>query len=246
MEALRVENLSKNFGGVQAIRNVSFSVEAGQRLGIIGPNGAGKTTLFNLLNGQLLPSAGRIYFFGREITTMATHHRTRLGQARSFQISSLFFNLTVLKNILLALHGTRPSGFQMFRAITAYKHQLTKAEELLGAMDLWKKRDLLVKNLSHGEQRKMEIAFTLALEPKMLLLDEPSAGLTTVESDDVIGIIHSQGADITVLIIAHDIDLIFSVADRIMVIHYGQIIAEGKPEEIQADLRVKEVYMGIE
>jgi len=246
MEALRVDGLSKNFGGVQALRDVSFLMEAGERTAIIGPNGAGKTTLFNLLNGQLHPSTGRIYFFGRDITTIATNRRARLGQARSFQFTNLFLNLTVLKNVLLALHGTRPSAYQMFHSITAYKHLLTKAEELLGAMDLWQKRDLHVKDLSYGEQRKLEIALSIASEPRLWLLDEPNTGLTTAESADVIDRINSLGRDITVIIIAHDMDVVFSVAERIIVLHYGEIIADGTPEEISAHPKVKEIYMGIE
>ena len=168
MEALKVEHLSKNFGGVQALQDVSFSVKAGEKLAIIGPNGAGKTTLFNVLNGQISATAGRVYLFGQEITTMATHRRAHLGLARSFQLTSLFPNLTVLDNTLLAIQGAKPSRFQMFRPITAYEHLFAKAEELLESMALWEKRDNLVQAISYGEQRKMEIALSLASEPKLL------------------------------------------------------------------------------
>lgn len=246
MEALRVEHLTKNFGGVQALHDVSFSVEAGDKLAIIGPNGAGKTTLFNVLNGQLSATSGRIYLFGQEITTMATHRRAHLGEARSFQLTSLFLNLTVLDNTLLAIQGTKPSRFQMFRPITAYEHLFVKAKELLASMALWEKRNDLVQAISYGEQRKMEIALSLASEPKLLMLDEPSTGLTAAESAELINMIRNLGQDITVLVVAHDMDLVFGLADRIMVLHYGRIIAEGTPEEIQADSRVKEIYMGIE
>ncbi len=246
MEALRVEHLTKNFGGVQALHDVSFSVEAEEKLAIIGPNGAGKTTLFNVLDGQLSASSGRTYLFGQETTTMATHRRAHIGQARSFQLTSLFPALTVLDNILLAIQGTKPSRLQMFRPITAYKDLLVKAEEVLGTMDLWGKRDEIVEAIAYGEQRKLEIALSLASEPKLLLLDEPSTGLTAAESADVMKMIRNLGAEITVLVIAHDMDLVFGLADRIMVLHYGQIIAEGTPKEIQADSRVKEIYMGTE
>ncbi|MBU2608055.1 MAG: ATP-binding cassette domain-containing protein, partial [Chloroflexi bacterium] len=178
MEALRVKGLSKNFGGVQALRDVTFGVEVGERLVIIGPNGAGKTTLFNVLNGQLAATNGRIYFYGKDITSLPTHRRAHLGQSRSFQITSLFPPLTVLENCLLALQGTQPSRFQMFRSITAYKHLFTKAQQMLEVVDLWEKREEPVKNISHGEQRRLEIAISLASQPKLLLLDEPSAGLT--------------------------------------------------------------------
>ncbi len=246
MEALRVEGLSKNFGGVQALRDVSFRVEVGERLAIIGPNGAGKTTLFNVLNGQLAATDGRIYFYGKDITNLATHRRAHLGQSRSFQITSLFPPLTVLENSLLALQGTKPSRFQMFRSITAYKHLFTQAQELLGVVDLWEKRDEPVKNISHGEQRRLEIAISLASEPKLLLLDEPSAGLTAGESEAVVDMIRNLGKDITTLLVAHDMDLVFGVAERIMVLHYGQVIVEGAPEVVRNDPRVKEIYMGAE
>lgn len=246
MEVLRTERLSKNFGGVQALKDISFTVEAGERLVIIGPNGAGKTTLFNLLTGLESATAGRIYFLGKEITTMPTHRRTHLGQSRSFQITSLFPNFTVLDNALLAVQGTKPSRFQLLRPITAYKHLFTKAQELLGAVALWERKDELVENMSYGEQRRLEIALTLALEPKLLLLDEPSSGLTTAESADIIDVIQKLGGDITVLLVAHDMDLVFGVAERIIVLHYGEVIADGTPEEIRADPRVKEIYMGIE
>jgi len=246
MEAVTVEELSKDFGGVHALRDVSFTVEVGERLVIIGPNGAGKTTLFNLLNGQQSASAGRIYFYGQEVTRMAIHRRAHLGMARSFQIANLFPNLTVLYNALLALQGTQPFRFQMFRSITAYKSMFARARELLGIVALWEKRDDLVQNIAHGEQEKLELALSLASEPKLLLLDEPTSGLTAAEGAEIIDIIHDLGTDITVLIIAHDMDLAFGVAERIIVLHYGQIIAEGTPEEIQANSRVKEIYMGIE
>jgi len=246
MEALRVEGLSKDFGGVHALSDVSFSVEVGEHLAIIGPNGAGKTTLFNLLNGQLPPTSGRIYFLGQDITTMTTHRRAHLGQGRSFQIISLFLNLSVLDNTLITLHGTKRSRFQMFRPTNGYKHLLTRAQEMLTAVALWEKKDELVKNISYGEQRRLEIALTLASEPKLLLLDEPSSGLTSTESADITDMIHKLGRDITVLLVAHDMDLVFGVAERIIVLHYGQLIADGIPEEIQADPRVREIYMGIE
>lgn len=246
MEGLRVEGLSKDFGGVHVLSDVSFSVKVGERLAIIGPNGAGKTTLFNLINGQLPPTSGRIYWWGQDITTMATHGRAHLGQGRSFQIISLFLNITVLDNTLITLHGTKRSRFQMLRPTNGYKHLLTKAQEVLTAVALWEKKDEMVKNIAYGEQRRLEIALTLALEPKLLLLDEPSCGLTSVESADIIGMIGKLGGDIAVLFVAHDMDLVFGMAERIIVIHYGKVIADGIPEEIKADPRVKEIYMGIE
>jgi len=246
MEALRVKGLSKNFGGVSAVDNISFGVEIGERLVIIGPNGAGKTTLFNLINGQLPATSGRIYFLGKDITAMPTHSRAHLGQARAFQIISLFLNLSVLDNALLALHGTKPYRFKLFRPINHYKLISDKVQETLEALDLWDNKDELVKNLSYGEQRRMEIGLSLALQPKLLLLDEPSGGLTMEECSGIIDMIKNLGLDITVIIVDHDMDLVFGVAERIIVLHYGQIIADGAPEQIQADPRVKEIYLGIE
>lgn len=245
MEALRVEGLSKDFGGVQAVHNVSMSVRTGERLAIIGPNGAGKSTLFNLLDGQLPPSAGRVYLFGKDITHMAPYRRAHLGIAKSFQSTTLFSNLSVLDNILLGLQGTQPSRFQMFRSATTYRHLYRKAQELLDSMDLWGKRNDPVHSIAYGEQRKLEMALSLTSEPSLLLLDEPSTGLTTTESADIIRRIRDLGTDITVIMVAHDMDLIFGVAERIIVLHYGVMIAEGTPDEIRQDARVGEIYMGV-
>ena len=244
--ALRIEGLSKHFGGVAAVDNVSFSVSVGERLVIIGPNGAGKTTLFNLVNGQLAPTSGRVYFFGRDVTNLSTHSRAKIGMARAFQIISLMMDLTVLDNTLLTLHGTGPHVFKTWRPVMGYKEVEEKVRETLEALDLLDRREVLVKNLSHGEQRRLEIGLGLALRPKLLLLDEPSAGLTKEEGVEVISVIKTLSSDITVLVVDHDMEMVFGVAERIIVLHYGQIIADGTPEEIQADQRAREVYMGIE
>lgn len=246
MEALKVDGLSINFGGVKAVNNVSFSVEIGERLAIIGPNGAGKTTLFNLINGQLSPTAGRIFFFDQDVTNLPTHQRAHLGQARAFQIISLLQNLSVFENTLLTLHGTKQHRFKMLRPIRNFRDVFDRAGRELKTAGLWEKKDELVKNLSYGEQRRLEIHLGLSVDPKLLLLDEPSGGSTKEESADIIGIIKNLKSDITVLIVDHDMDMVFGLAERIIVLHYGEIIADGTPEEIQVDQRVKEIYMGLE
>jgi len=244
MEALRTEGLSKYFGGVAAIKNVSFVIEAGQKVAIIGPNGAGKTTLFNLLNGQYKPTSGHIFLFGQEITNLPTYSRAHLGQSRSFQITSLCSDLSVYMNALLAAQGIKSSRFQLFRSITSYGEITKKAEEILSGMNLWEVRNNLVKELGYGEQRRLEIALSLASEPKILLLDEPSCGLTPEESIDMITLIHNLGEKLTIVVVAHDMDLVFDVAERIIVLHYGEIIVDGTPAEIQNNPKVKEIYMG--
>jgi branched-chain amino acid transport system ATP-binding protein len=246
MHVLRVDGLSKQFGGLYAINNVSFNLSVGERLAIIGPNGAGKTTLFNLINGQLTPSAGRIQFFEQDITDLPTHRRAHLGQARAFQLISLLLNLPVMENALLTLYGTTPYRFKMFRSINGFVNVVERSNMALKGLGLWEKRDETVRNLSYGEQRRLEIGLGLALHPKLLLLDEPSAGLSIEECSEVTEIIKDLGEGVTVVIVDHDMDLVFGVADRIMVLHYGQIIADGPPQEIQADPRVKEIYLGIE
>ena len=244
--ALRIEGLSKHFGGVAAVDDVSFGVSVGERLVIIGPNGAGKTTLFNLVNGQMAPTSGRVHFFGRDVTNLSTHARAKIGMARAFQLISLMMELTVLDNTLLSLHGTGRHVFQTWRPVMGWAEVREKVQETLKTLNLWDRREVRVKNLSHGEQRRLEIVLGLAVQPKLLLLDEPSAGLTKEEGVDVISIIKNLASDITVLVVDHDMEMVFGVAERIIVLHYGQIIADGTPEEIQADQKVREIYMGIE
>ncbi len=246
MAILKTEKLCINFGGVMAVNNVTFSVEKGEHLAIIGPNGAGKTTLFNLLCGQLSPTSGKIIFNEKDITHLTIHQRTHLGINRSFQILSLFSNLRVIDNALLAVQGTLPNRFQMFKLVSRDKLMFAKAEALLNSMGLREKRNEPVSSISYGEQRKLEIALSLASEPKLLLLDEPNCGLTKAECVDITDRINKLGEYITVILVAHDMDLVFNVAKRIIVLYYGEVIAEGTPSQIKDNPRVKEVYTGIE
>ena len=243
MQALRIEDLCIDFGGVQALRNVSFSVDIGERMAIIGPNGAGKTTLFNVINGQLNATAGRVLFFEQDITHLATHERVHLGMSRSFQLTTLFPSLTVLDNTLLAFQGILPSRFQALKPLSSYKNLYNKAHELLVSMRLWEERSKPVTAISYGEQRKLEIALALASRPRLLLLDEPNCGLTVSESNELISHLRNLGEVITVILVAHDMDLVFGFAEKIIVLHYGEIISQGTCDEIRRDVRVKEIYM---
>jgi len=246
MVILEAHRLAQSYGGLQVLTEISFRLMTGEKVALIGPNGAGKTTLFNVLSGFVPLNGGKIHFLGQEITHLQPEARTALGLARSFQISTLFPSLNVLTNVLLAIQGIQTTRYQMFRPITAYRDNLAKARELLELVGLWEKRNSLISNLGHGEQRQMEIILSLASKPKLLLLDEPSAGLTAGESDKLIDMIHGLVADTTVLLTAHDMDLVFELAERVMVLYYGKIIAQGTPEEIQNNPEVREIYLGSE
>jgi len=241
---LEVEDLSVHFGGLAAVKNVNFAVEEGERLGMIGPNGAGKTTLFNLLTGQLKPSGGKVVFKGQDITHKPVYARTQLGIARSFQITSLFPNESVLTNALIALQGTRSRRYRVWGVFKRDKALHALAQGLLESIDLWDKRHEVASSLAYGEQRKLEMGLSLASGPELLMLDEPSCGLTPTESKDITERIRALGKKITVLMIAHDMDLVFGVAERIILLHFGEISCEGTCDEIRANQTVKDIYMG--
>ena len=246
MEILKVDGLSKSFGGVVATKNVSFSVDNGEHIAIIGPNGAGKTTLFNLLTGCYKPTSGKIYYRGQSIGDKTDYERTHLGISRSFQITSLFNQLNVMENAILAFQGTKKYRYQMMRNIKSNNELMSGVEHLLQSMNLWELRNEPVHCISYGQQRKLEIALSMASDPKLLLLDEPSCGLTTAESDELSKMICNLEKHIAVICVAHDMDLVFSIASRILVLHYGEIITEGSPQQIRANSKVKEIYMGSE
>ena len=244
MKAIEVENLSKNFGGVRAVEDVSLSVEAGETRAIIGPNGAGKTTFLNLIGGVYRSDSGRIRALGRDITHLSDYQRVAFGISRTFQITSVFPDLPVMDNILLAIQSTRPYRFGMLRPQKGYRDLREKAEYHLNGWGMWEKRDRLLKELSYGDQRKVELIMGLAPNPKILLLDEPTCGLTAEESADFADLITTAGKEITLLIVEHDMDIIFKVATRITVLHHGTILAEGSPREIAENPAVKQVYLG--
>jgi branched-chain amino acid transport system ATP-binding protein len=241
---LETKELSVHFGGLAAVRSVTFGIEPGERLALIGPNGAGKTTLFNLLTGQLKPSGGKVYFKDQDITNASVFSRTHMGMARSFQITSLFPEQSVMVNAMIGLQGVEKSRYAFFRPIFKDRVLTSAAQELLESAEIWDLRDEVVSSLAYGQQRKLEIALSLASHPDLLMLDEPSCGLTAAESADITKRVRALGKKITVLMIAHDMDLVFGVAERVILLHYGEIACEGTCDEIRSNALVREIYMG--
>jgi len=241
---LVVENLSKHFGGLRAVDGVSFRVDAGERLAIIGPNGAGKTTLFQLLSGMLPPSSGRIFAFGKDITKLPAHRRAALGIGRTFQITNLFLKLTVLDNVLLAAEASGLTRFNLLRPISSYKYLLAQAEKILNQWGMWDRRDVPVRSLSYGEQRQLEIILTLSQNRSILLLDEPTCGLSPEEAKSFVSMIRAFSRDFTILLIDHDMDVTFEIAEKVMVLHFGRVLAFGSPDEVKRNSQVQEIYMG--
>ena len=241
---LRLENITKSFGGMLAVDAVSLTIDPGQRVAILGPNGAGKTSLFHLISGTLRPSAGSIYLFGREVSNLSPERRVRLGLSRTFQITNLFRTLTVISNIRLALFARTDRKFVLHRAADGINEVNREAHALLTAIGLWDVRDIEVQRLSYGHQRQLEVIMALALRPMILLLDEPTAGLSASESAQVVALIRRLDKIITLLIIEHDMDVALKVADRVIVFHHGQKIADGSTQEIRANNKVREIYLG--
>jgi branched-chain amino acid transport system ATP-binding protein len=244
MSALRVDNLSKNFGGLKVLEGVTFSVEPGEKLAMIGPNGAGKTTLLNVIGGQLPASGGEVFLGEHRITKLAPDKRLHRGLGRSYQVNNLFFSMSIMDNLLLALYGARKSHFQMFTLLEKRTEYRDEAESLMEAVGLWPKRFESLHTLSYGDQRLVELLCAFTAKPKVVLLDEPSAGLPTAEAIVFADVIRKLAGDTTLLFCAHDMDLVFNLADSIMVLYFGQIIAKGLPQEIAADPKVREIYLG--
>lgn len=242
--ALSVQGLSQRYGGVHALSDVSFDVAPGERLAIIGPNGAGKTTLFNSIIGQPRPTGGRVLFGGEDVTGLPTHARAQLGLARSFQSVSLLKRLTVEENALIAVGGRRGSRYRITRALVRHAAVVEEARGLLERAGLADRMHARVSELSYGEQRRLDLILTLAGEPSVFLLDEPSAGLTSEESREIASIEQSLPPGVAVVIIDHDMDVIFTVAQRVLVLNRGELVAEGTPAEIRDDPAVREVYLG--
>jgi branched-chain amino acid transport system ATP-binding protein len=241
---LQIEGLSKRFGGVVASDAIHLAVPYGELHAVIGPNGAGKTTLIGQLAGEIAPDAGRIHFSGADITPLPTYRRSQLGLARSFQITSLFPDFTALDNVALAVQAHAGHSFRFWRAARSEPDLRGPALAALARVDLAGRADVPVASLSHGEHRQLEIAMALATSPRMLLLDEPMAGMGPEESARMVTMLRELKRALTILLIEHDMEAVFALADRITVLVYGRIIASDRPEAIRANEDVRQAYLG--
>jgi branched-chain amino acid transport system ATP-binding protein len=241
---LRTEALCRSWGPIRAVREVTFALEAGARHALIGPNGAGKTTFVNLLTGSLPPSAGEVFLDEQRITGLPQHRRVKRGMTRTFQITTLFPNLTVLESVLLAICERKGLGGAFWRPVSRHGREIEEARSIIADLRLDADADVASRTLPYGKQRLLEIAVALATRPRVLLLDEPGAGIPAGESTEVFSVLAALSRNVTILFIEHDMNLVFQFADRITVLVAGAILAEGTAREISADQRVREVYLG--
>jgi branched-chain amino acid transport system ATP-binding protein len=244
--ALRTQGLTKKFGGLLALNDVSLSLERGARHALIGPNGAGKTTLINVLTGVLPPSAGEVFLGEERVTALSQDRRVKRGLARTYQINTLFPGLTVLESVVLAVLERKGRAGRWMRPVSSYREENDEARALLATLKLEPHAATRTAELPYGHQRLVEIALALATRPSILLLDEPAAGIPSAESVEVLGVIAALPADVTILFIEHDMGLVFRFAERITVMVGGSVLTEGSPDEIARDARVKAVYLGDE
>ncbi len=241
---LETEQLTRAFGSLVAVDGVSVAVRRGELRSIIGPNGAGKTTLFRLISGEMPPTAGRIRFAGRDIAGLPQHAVARLGIAKSYQITNVFPHLTVLENVRVAVQG-HAHAFNFWSRAARLDGVRQRAEALLAAVGLAGKPALLAAHLSHGEKRHLEIGIALATDPQLLLLDEPTAGMSPEETDETTRLIRSLAAHRTVILVEHKMKVVMNISDRITVLHQGRVLAEGTPDEIRSNAVVQQTYLGV-
>jgi ABC-type branched-subunit amino acid transport system ATPase component len=242
--ALEARGLTRHFGALTAIDDVSFAIQPGARQALIGPNGAGKTTLINLLTGVIKPTAGQVWLGGRDVTHLASSARVRIGLSRTFQINQLFPDMSPAESLALAISERNGSGADFWRALGSRPAIVAEIAELLTRFGLEVDMDLPTRKLAYGKQRLLEIALALATRPRVLLLDEPAAGVPEEERRDILAALAALPSDVAILLIEHDMDLVFNFADRISVLVAGRLLAEGAPETIAADERVRAVYLG--
>ena len=242
--ALRIDGLVKRFGGLTATDHVSLDIAAGEVHAVIGPNGAGKTTLIGQLTGEIQPNDGRVIFDGRDITGLPVHRRSAIGLARSFQITNILADFTALQNVALAVQAHAGHSFRFWKPAARDTRLTGPAQEVLAKVGLAERADVPAASLSHGEQRQLEIAMALATGPKVLLLDEPMAGMGPEDSQRMVEILRGLKGGLTILLIEHDMDAVFALADRITVLVYGRAIATGAPEEIRSNREVRAAYLG--
>ena len=241
---IETKKLSKNFGALRAVNEVDLKVYPGRIHSIIGPNGAGKTTVFNLLTGFLSPSSGRVFFMGKDITGLPSYGISRLGIGRSFQITSIFPDLTVFENIRITFQAQTHASYNFLTPVKSLRSLERKTREVLQKVGLEEKQETLARHLSHGEKKILDVGIGLAIAPSLLLLDEPASGLTGEEISRVTQLVKEVANAITIVLIEHNIDVVLSISDRITVLHQGSIIAEDHPEKIQKDSKVQEAYLG--
>jgi branched-chain amino acid transport system ATP-binding protein len=244
MNVLRIEDLRRSFGSLVVTNRVNLDLAAGERHAIIGPNGAGKTSLVNQIGGQLRPSGGRILVKGTDVTGWSPDRICRVGVARTFQRNNLFANLSVLENLRLAVQARRGNPLNFFTPVSRLSDELERSEVLMRQVHLQQAPATIARNLSYGEQRQLEIGIALAGEPDLLLLDEPTSGMSPAETARMINLIGSLPRTLSILMIEHDMNVVFSVADRVTVLYYGEVLATGLPADIKANERVREVYLG--
>jgi branched-chain amino acid transport system ATP-binding protein len=243
-ECLTLTNVHKRFGSLSVLEDVCFSVAAGERRGIIGPNGAGKSTLFNIISGELPLTSGSVNLLGRDVSRMPAHRRARLGLSRTFQTTTLFPKLSVVENIVLALQAHSGDRFQCIVPRSRFRDRHDQALELLSRVGLETRADLQVDSLGYGEKRQVEILMAISQQPKLLLLDEPTAGLPQSDASLVTEMLKRDKSGMTMVLIEHDMSVVFDVVERLTVLHYGRVIADGMLEEIRADANVQEIYLG--
>lgn len=240
---LHVDDVTVRFGGVTAVDGVTLRVERGSRWAVIGPNGAGKTTLFKAISGEVRPTVGRVHLFGTDTTKAAPNKKAQRGLGRTYQVTELFQALTVEENVAIAAQARHASRFQSWRTLRIRGWIDERITAVLDQLHIADQRDLVVSEMSHGQQRQLEIAMALATDPKILLLDEPAAGLSAAERRTMKELVEGLSRDLTIVLIEHDMDIALDLVDRVLVLDNGKMISEGEPDEIRADERVQDVYL---